>query len=610
MFSRIFKKIFQHKLITAIILILVIGGSYFGYQHFANNKNVVRYALAAVEKSTLIVSVSGSGQVSPLDEADIKAQTSGDLSGLYISNGDEIKKGKLIAKLDDTDLRKAVQNAQISLEIAQTDLEDLVNPPNQELNLLQAENDLTKAQVSEVSAEDGIQEGLESALNNIATIFFNLPTIVTTTRDVLYSNQIGESEPTVGANQENLTAYGSLFAGTERNKIDPFVQSAINDYQAAQVKYDQNLADYKNISRYSDEATIESLVNETIETTKALSEATKSEINLLDFVSNYLSAINRRVYSKITSYQTSLESYYSQTNGFLQTLYSVQDSFKNNKQALADAEISVQQKESSLNTLKAGPTELDVKTEQFAVQQKEDALSSAEEDLANASIYVPFDGVISVVDVKNGDSISNGTVIAHVITKQKIAEISLNEVDEAKVKVGQKATLTFDAIPDLSIAGEVIDINTVGQVSQGVVSYGVKISFDTQDERVKPGMSVTADIITDAKQDVLVVPNNAVKSQGSSNYVELVDTTGENTQQLLANTSGVVLSNSPKSQTIETGLSNDTSTEIVLGLNEGDIVVTSTISSNASTSSSSSSSSTNRTNQTQGGAQQFRMMGL
>ena len=104
----------------------------------------------------------------------------------------------------------------------------------------------------------------------------------------------------------------------------------------------------------------------------------------------------------------------------------------------------------------------------------------------------------------------------------------------------------------------------MGAVSQGVVSYGVKIAFDIEDERVKPGMSVTVDIITDAKQDVLVLPNSAIKFQKNSYYVELVE-----------------LSEEIKLQPIETGLSNDLYTEIVSGLKEGDIVVTSTISLNA-----------------------------
>ena len=105
----------------------------------------------------------------------------------------------------------------------------------------------------------------------------------------------------------------------------------------------------------------------------------------------------------------------------------------------------------------------------------------------------------------------------------------------AKVKVGQKVTLTFDAIEDLSITGEVAEIDTLGTVSQGVVNYAVKIVFDTQDERVKSGMSVSAAIITDVKQDVLLVPNAAVKSNDEQ-YVEVLE------------------NNIPRNQTVETGL--------------------------------------------------------
>ena len=94
-----------------------------------------------------------------------------------------------------------------------------------------------------------------------------------------------------------------------------------------------------------------------------------------------------------------------------------------------------------------------------------------------------------------------------------------------------------------------MEIDTIGTVSQGVVTYNVKIGFDTQDERVKPGMSVSTDIITDVRQDVLMVPNSAIKS---SSYVEA-----------LAN-------GQPVREPVEIGLSNNTMTEIISGLNEGD----------------------------------------
>ncbi len=181
-------------------------------------------------------------------------------------------------------------------------------------------------------------------------------------------------------------------------------------------------------------------------------------------------------------------------------------------------------------------------------------------------------------------STSSGTVVATVITRQQIAEISLNEVDMAKVKVSQKTNLTFDAVEGLNIVGEVSEIDTLGTVSQGVVTYNVKINFDTQDERVKPGMSVSVEIITDVKQDVLLVPNAAIKSQNNTQYVEVMGT-----------------NNIIHSQTIETGISNDTYTEITGGLAEGDKVVTQTVS-------GSSSSGTNRSVPSGGGSMEIMRM--
>ena len=150
----------------------------------------------------------------------------------------------------------------------------------------------------------------------------------------------------------------------------------------------------------------------------------------------------------------------------------------------------------------------------------------------------------------------------------------MNEVDVAKIQVGQKAPLTFDAVPDLTITGEVSEIDSIGIVSQGVVTYNVKINFDTQDSRVKPSMSVSASIITDIKQDVLVVPNSAIKSQSGTSYIEMFDT------PLIAprdKTTGTISKIAPNKIPVEVGLSNDSQSEIISGIKENDEIVSRTI---------------------------------
>lgn len=247
---------------------------------------------------------------------------------------------------------------------------------------------------------------------------------------------------------------------------------------------------------------------------------------------------------------------------------------------MASSEYTISEKIESLADLKNGADEIDVKTSQISVTQKENALLDAEEKLADYYIRAPFAGTIAKLNVKKADSVSSGTAVATIITQEKLAEISLNEVDIGKVKVGQKVTLTFDAVEGLTAVGEVAEVDAVGTVSQGVVSYNIKIKFDANDDRIRPGMSVSASIITDTKQDVLAVPNGAIKSQGNTSYVEVFSGKYSSSEM----TAGIISTVVPQKQQVEIGLADDSWTEVILGIEAGQQVVTRTVSSASSSS--------------------------
>ena len=195
---------------------------------------------------------------------------------------------------------------------------------------------------------------------------------------------------------------------------------------------------------------------------------------------------------------------------------------------------------------------------------------------AQRSVTAPIDGTITTLSVSDGDQLGSSTSTSAVgsattsSTPIVIADLSslkisvqINEVDAPKVLPGKKASMSFDAIDSLVLTGKVEKIDTVGTVTSGVVSYAATITFDALDLRVKPGMSVSSIITTGIKQDVITVPNSSVKSATSGTYVQL-------------------LQNSlPVQQAVQVGIANDTDTEIVSGLNEGDLVITQTISSTA-----------------------------
>ncbi len=201
----------------------------------------------------------------------------------------------------------------------------------------------------------------------------------------------------------------------------------------------------------------------------------------------------------------------------------------------------------------------------------------------------PIKGTVNEINIKNGDdlgknSTSNSASTPIIIGDLKTlkVEVAVNEVDIPKVSIGQKAVLKLNSLDDLSVSGKVEKIDALGTASQGVVTYKVTIGFDTLDERIKPEMSVTASIITEVKQNVLIAPNGAIKQSGDFKYVEVLE------------------NEKPNQAEVQTGITNDTETEIKSGISEGQEVVTQTIS-------GSSSSNSNKNKSSSSG---FRMPGM
>ncbi|MFA4936822.1 MAG: efflux RND transporter periplasmic adaptor subunit [Patescibacteria group bacterium] len=588
MFKKIWNFIITKKFTTGIIVLLLIGGGYWGIKHFTNTVEQTSYILGQVVKGTIITSVSGTGQVAASSQVDIKPKISGEIDAIYIKKNQEIKTGQLLAKINTSDAQRAVRDAEINLETAQVQLEELLKPAD-ELTILQAENAVVKAKDSKQKAEDNIIQGYEDAFNAVTDTFFDLPTIMTGVNDVLYSYNIAKSEVTIDNNIWNVSALKNNIKYDDLPELEKFINSAESNYKIAREKYDVNFQNYRDSSRYSEYSVTETLLEETLETLRAMAEVIKSEVNFFDYWVDSRTKYDYPIFSKVTQYQSDLKSYTSKTNGYLTSLLSIEQSFQDNRQAVVDAEYSIKEKELLLTDLKEGATDLDIRTQKIAIEQKQASLDAAKSTTADCYIYAPFDGVIAVKndDIKKGDSVSPSTVLGSLITKQHLAEITLNELDVAKVKVEQKANLTFDAIENLTVTGEVADIDSIGTVSQGVVTYNVKIVFATQEDQVKSGMTVSASIITDVKQDVLLVPNSAVKSANGNYYVEMPDEDVSNSQSA-STTGGIYLQNPPKRQTIEIDLANDTSTEVTNGLQQADQVIIRIVSSTTSTTTTSS----------------------
>lgn len=573
------KLLLRKKLVLVTLGVMVTGGSYGAYQLTHKASNDAKYVMAAAVKGSVITSVSGSGQVSSSNQVDVKAKASGDVYSVAVKKGDQVKEGQILIQLSASDILSSIRDAKTSLETAKLSLTKIQQPPDA-LSVMQAENSLKSANDSKQQAEDALQKAQEDlkkayddGFNSVSNAFLGLPEVMTGLEEIINGNTLNNS------GQSNLNYLESLTGGIDTSAW-VYAGSADLSYKTARLNYDQNFKDYKALSRFSDTDKIENMINQTYDTTKQISEAIKDTNNLLQFSKDTLTSHDRDVNPKIDTYLSDLNGYTSTANQSLSSLLSAKQAIKNDKDSIdsqgrtiIQSERSITEKQVSLDKLKAGSDALDIRSSALSVQQRQNALYDLQNKLSDYAAKAPFDGIVAAFDLKRGDSISSGTTIATILTKQQIAQISLNEVDVTKVQAGQKATLSFDAVEGLSISGEVIDIDALGTVSQGVVTYNVKIGFDTQDDRIKPGMSVSAAIITEAKQDVLTVSNSAIKYQGNLTYVEMID----NAPQEATLSQGFSTPDLPRQQTVEIGSLNDTVTEILSGLKEGELVVIKTI---------------------------------
>jgi multidrug efflux pump subunit AcrA (membrane-fusion protein) len=214
-------------------------------------------------------------------------------------------------------------------------------------------------------------------------------------------------------------------------------------------------------------------------------------------------------------------------------------------------------------------TEAQYKNQQGVVAAAKTSLSSAWANYQKTSptIYAPISGDISGLSFQVGSVLTAQTSSTGNSTSQRIANIkteatpvaivNLNEVDVPKVKVGDKATIAMDAFPAVTFTGKIVSIDTTGTISSGVTTYPAYIVYDSAIDGIYPNMAVDTSIITLVKDGVVLVPNAAVQT----------GTTGQSTVRIMKN--GQV-----STVDVTVGASNDTQTEIVSGVSDGDTVVT------------------------------------
>jgi HlyD family secretion protein len=201
------------------------------------------------------------------------------------------------------------------------------------------------------------------------------------------------------------------------------------------------------------------------------------------------------------------------------------------------------------------------------MEQQRAVVARSEEDLRNATITSPIDGVVLARDREAGDAVSSiltmGSGATVIMTLGDLAEVyvkgKVDESDIGKVYLGQPARITVESFKDQKFWGKVTKISPMGVEKDNVTTFEVRVSISNESRKLRALMTANAEILLEEHKGVLAIPEGAILyKKDKSTDVEIPDPTAEKGRRRVA---------------VATGISNGAKTEIIRGLTEGQQVI-------------------------------------
>lgn len=461
-------------------------------------------------------SATASGQVLSQREAQLSLQTAGIVETVNVRVGDEVAAGDVLIALDTTDLALNIANAEQLVRIRQASLDGL----------------LEGARGTEITA----------AQADVASAQANLDNLLAGARP----EEIAAAEANVRASAAGVASSVAQLNSTQETITPADIEAAKAELVAAEFELEraQEVNDNFAIDR----------------TDEALQNARDAYNVALAKYNNLLAGVDQNV---LNASQADVAAAVARRDGSQADL----DELLVGATAaeIAQAELDLARAEDALADLLLEADDEDLRIAQAELTQAEISLADAEEQLQNAMVVAPFDGVITAVNVTQGE-FASGAVIEIVDTSSLEVVLDVDEVDVAALSAGQEAILTLETWPDVEIPSAVDFIAPSAQTDgTGLVTYEVHLLLGETDLPVRVGMTANASLITERKEDVLLVPNRAITADRE------------------AGTYFVNIQNGEEIETVEVqiGLRDGQNTQILDGLSAGDELVITNIIPNA-----------------------------
>ncbi|MFA6338768.1 MAG: efflux RND transporter periplasmic adaptor subunit [Candidatus Paceibacterota bacterium] len=501
------------------IVVIVLAFSALAYKYYLNQKNLAKYETETVKKADVVEEVSSTGTVKPSHSVDLAFEKSGRISEVNVSVGDYVYSGAVLASLGNSDIESQIEQAKAKLEAEQAKLDELkVGTRPEEIRLV------------EIQANNAVVSYNDSKQN----LFDKINDSYTRSDDSIH-NQVDQfmSNPR-GPNPQLsfITPFSDLKSKVENGRVT--MESTLNNFS--------DLVNKTNL-------------NSDLEIAASSAQAYLSSINnYLDDVADLINSMtpNSNVsQTTIDAYKADVSASRTSTNAAISNLSAATEKLKTAKSTLDVAN-------QNLVVKKAGSTPEDIKAQQANVNIAQASFDNVKAELGKYVIYSPIDGVVAKQNAKRGEiATAQVSVISINSSAQFEIESNIPESDIAKIKVGQSAEVTLDAYGDGVLFEAVVSsVEPDAKIIEGVPTYKTVLQFKQKDDRIKSGMTANINIVTNKKQNVLIIPSRSAFDESGIKYVNIL----ENGQSV--------------KKEIQVGLrGTDGNSEILSGINENDKVI-------------------------------------
>jgi len=480
----------------------------------------------------LASTASATGVVAPAREADLALGISGRVEEVLVQIGDEVQAGDVLVTLERGALERNVASAEQSLLIQEANLAEMRRGAS--------ESDIAAAEAAVASAQAQLDDLLAGpSPEEIANAEANVNAAEANVWSA--SAQVGQASS--GATEAEIAAQQQQVAVAEQ------------EYERARQAHEQTLQCFEGPNG-----------DEICPGAGAPEEAARAAMNAAE--ANLASAraqLDRLLAGPDANAVSGAQAGVSAASFQRDAAQANLDLLLRGagQSQIAAAQSTVAQAQASLDSLRRGASEEQLAIAEAQVAQARVALEEAQENLANATLVAPFDGIVTDVQLAEGE-MAGGVALTLVDTGALSIVLDVDEIDIGGMEVGQPAIVTLEAWPDVEIESAIASIAPSATTNTGsvLVTYEVRLALGETDLPVRIGMTANANLITGEREGVLLVPNAAINADRSAGTfsVNLVRTDADGNQTV-------------DEVEVTIGLRDADNTQITSGLQEGDQVM-------------------------------------